>query len=112
MIREGVKKIYTDMSVNVTVLKVRQNNPLIFFLYILYPRALKEFVGSIDSNYAKERDDFFVGLEGSFGAKHVTSRTLTSRLLGSLVCLEGIVTKCSQVKNVFIWNVSRSEYQL
>merc|ERR1719494_852592 len=41
---------------------------------------------------------FFVGLEGSFGSKHVTPRTLNSRNLGNLVCLEGIVTKCSLVR--------------
>ncbi|XP_023339006.1 DNA replication licensing factor MCM3 [Eurytemora carolleeae] len=63
-----------------------------------FQRALKEFVGSIDSIYAREKEDFFVGFEGSFGSKHVTARTLNARLLGSLVCLEGIVTKCSQVK--------------
>jgi len=63
-----------------------------------FHKALKEFVGSIDASYAKETEDFFVGFEGSFGAKHVTPRTLTSKHLGNLVCLEGIVTKCSLVR--------------
>jgi len=63
-----------------------------------FQRALKEFVGSIDATYAKETEDFFVGFEGSFGAKHVTPRTLTARHLGNLVCLEGIITKCSLVR--------------
>jgi len=63
-----------------------------------FQRALKEFVGSIDATFAKETSDFFIGLEGSFGAKHVTPRTLTARNLGNLVCLEGIVTKCSLVR--------------
>jgi len=63
-----------------------------------FQRALKEFVGSIDATYAKETEDFFIGFEGSFGAKHVTPRTLTARNLGNLVCLEGIVTKCSLVR--------------
>ena len=39
-----------------------------------FQRALKEFVGSIDATFAKETSDFFIGLEGSFGAKHVTPR--------------------------------------
>lgn len=56
--------------------------------------ALKQFVASIDTDYAKENIDLFVGFEGSFGSKHVTPRTLTSHFLGNLVCLEGIVTKC------------------
>jgi len=63
-----------------------------------FHKALKEFVASIDASYAKETEDFFVGFEGSFGAKHVTPRTLTSKHLGNLVCLEGIVTKCSLVR--------------
>jgi len=65
---------------------------------IAFHRALKEVVGSIDATYAKTAEDFFVGFEGSFGSKHVTARTLKSHLLGNLVCLEGIITKCSQVR--------------
>ena len=61
---------------------------------LAFQRALREFVGGIDSAYAKEHEEFFIGFEGSFGAKHVTPRTLTSRFIGNLVCVEGIVTKC------------------
>lgn len=63
-----------------------------------FQRALKEFVGSIDATFAKETEDFFIGFEGSFGSKHVTPRTLTASNLGNLVCLEGIITKCSLVR--------------
>ncbi|CAH2285051.1 maternal DNA replication licensing factor mcm3-like [Pelobates cultripes] len=65
---------------------------------IAFQRALKELVASIDSTYAKQFEEFNVGFEGSFGAKHVSPRTLTSVYLGSLVCVEGIVTKCSMVR--------------
>lgn len=61
---------------------------------VAFQRALKDLVASIDATYAKQHEEFFIGLEGSFGNKHVSPRTLTSRLLGSMVCLEGIVTKC------------------
>ena len=61
---------------------------------IAFQRALKDAVASVDATYAKQYEEFFVGLEGSFGHKHVTPRTLTARLLGSLVCVEGIITKC------------------
>ncbi|XP_037100822.1 DNA replication licensing factor MCM3 [Syngnathus acus] len=60
--------------------------------------ALKDVVASVDATYAKQYEEFNVGLEGSFGTKHVTPRTLTSRLLGSMVCVEGIITKCSLVR--------------
>lgn len=65
---------------------------------LAFQRALKDLVASVDATYAKQYEEFFVGLEGSFGAKHVSPRTLTSRLLGSMVCVEGIVTKCSLVR--------------
>lgn len=65
---------------------------------IAFQRALKDFVASIDGTYAKQYEDFYIGLEGSFGAKHVTPRTLTARFLGCMVCVEGIVTKCSLVR--------------
>jgi len=62
-----------------------------------FQRALKEYVGSLDPSYAKENEELFVGFEGSFGNRHVTPRTLMSRFLGNLVCVEGIVTKCKSV---------------
>ncbi|KAJ1148955.1 hypothetical protein NDU88_001779 [Pleurodeles waltl] len=65
---------------------------------IAFQRALKDFVASIDATYAKQYEEFYIGLEGSFGSKHVTPRTLTSRFLGCVVCVEGIVTKCSLVR--------------
>ncbi|XP_060908578.1 DNA replication licensing factor MCM3 [Labrus mixtus] len=65
---------------------------------LAFQRALKDLVASVDATYAKQYEEFFIGLEGSFGTKHVTPRTLTSRLLGSMVCVEGIITKCSLVR--------------
>ena len=61
-------------------------------------RALKEVVGSLDPNYAKAKREFHVGFEGSFGSNHLTARSLTSRHINNLVCIEGIVTKSSLVK--------------
>lgn len=65
---------------------------------VAFQRALKEFVASADPTYSKQYEEFFVGFEGSFGAKHVTPRSLTSRFLGNIVCVEGIVTKCSLIR--------------
>ncbi|KAK1888934.1 DNA replication licensing factor MCM3 [Dissostichus eleginoides] len=65
---------------------------------LAFQRALKDLVASVDGTYAKQYEEFFIALEGSFGNKHVTPRTLTSRLLGSMVCVEGIITKCSLVR--------------
>ncbi|KAM5157727.1 maternal DNA replication licensing factor mcm3 isoform 1-T1 [Mantella aurantiaca] len=65
---------------------------------IAFQRALKDLIASIDATYAKQFEEFSIGFEGSFGGKHVSPRTLTSGFLGSLVCVEGIVTKCSLVR--------------
>ncbi|XP_072749402.1 DNA replication licensing factor Mcm3 [Anoplolepis gracilipes] len=65
---------------------------------LAFQNALQQYISSIDIDYAKSNKDFFVAFEGSFGNKHVTPRTLTSRYLGNLVCVEGIVTKCSLVR--------------
>ncbi|CAH0723987.1 unnamed protein product, partial [Brenthis ino] len=65
---------------------------------IAFQKALKEYVSSIDPMYAKEQEEFFVAFSGSFGTKHVTPRSLTSRYLGNLICVEGIVTRVSLVR--------------
>lgn len=59
-----------------------------------FQNALRQFVTTVDTDYVKGNVEFFIGFEGSFGTKHVTPRTLTSRFLSNLVCVEGIVTRC------------------
>ncbi|KAK3848931.1 hypothetical protein Pcinc_007472 [Petrolisthes cinctipes] len=75
-----------------------------------FHRALKEYVSSVDTNYAKTQEELFVGFEGSFGSKHVSPRTLNARHLGNLVCVEGIVTKCSLVRPKVVRSVHYSIY--
>lgn len=65
-----------------------------FMELLAFQRSLKDLVANVDATFAKQHEEFYIGLEGSFGSKHVTPRTLTSRLLGSMVCVEGIITKC------------------
>ena len=100
MIEENKHRLYVNVN------DLRRKNPLraasllnnSFEEHQAFQLALKQFVASIDTDYAKENLDLFIGFEGSFGSKHVTPRTLTSHFLGNLVCLEGIVTKCSLVR--------------
>lgn len=62
-------------------------------------------MASIDTTYAKQFEEFHVGFEGSFGSKHVSPRTLSARFLGSLLCVEGIVTKSEKdVLLIFFYN--------
>jgi len=62
-----------------------------------FQRALKEFVSALDATYSKNFDEFLVGFDGSFGANHVSPRTLISNFIGTMVCVEGIVIKCSLI---------------
>lgn len=47
---------------------------------LAFCRALREYVMSNHPGQdQKSSEDFFIGFEGSFGARHVTPRSLTSR---------------------------------
>jgi DNA replication licensing factor MCM3 len=44
------------------------------------------------------QDEYYIGLQGSFGENFVSPRSLSSRFLGKMICIEGIVTKCSMIR--------------
>ncbi|KAL3283583.1 hypothetical protein HHI36_006721 [Cryptolaemus montrouzieri] len=102
-----VKDMVTDKNrrLLVNVNDLRRKNPAraqsllnnAFEEQLAFQKALKEYVSRIDNEFIKNNDEFFIAFEGSFGNKHVSPRTLTSKFLGNLVCCEGIVTKCSLV---------------
>ncbi|XAR59321.1 DNA helicase [Bertholletia excelsa] len=60
--------------------------------------AVTEFGRGIDPKYLKEGEQVLVGFEGPFVSRRVTPRELLSSFIGSMVCVEGIVTKCSLVR--------------
>lgn len=62
-----------------------------------FQKALQEYVFQVSPDHAKSNEDFFIAFEGSFGNRHVTPRSLISRYLGNLICVEGIVTKCTVI---------------
>ncbi|XP_051952056.1 zygotic DNA replication licensing factor mcm3-like [Xyrauchen texanus] len=103
-VRQMISDNKSRLIVNINDLRRRNETRAVKLLnnafeeLLAFQRALKDLVASIDATYAKQHEEFFVGLEGSFGSKHVSPRTLTSRLLGRMVCLEGITTKCSLVR--------------
>lgn len=87
----------------VNVNDLRRKNPVraqnllncAFEEQLAFQKALKEYITTISQEYSKDNEEFFVAFEGSFGNKHVTPRSLNSRYLGNLICVEGIVTKCT-----------------
>lgn len=57
--------------------------------------AVTDMVRSMNAKYLKEGEQILVGLEGPFVSRRVTPRELLSGFIGSMVCVEGIVTKCN-----------------
>ncbi|KAF5830011.1 MCM2/3/5 family-domain-containing protein [Dunaliella salina] len=83
------------------LLQELQNNPSEHLL--AFEDALKENLrsGRHDPGLLKllgDHTDIHIGLKGDFGRHEVSPRELTSALLGKLVCVFGIVTKCSVVR--------------
>ncbi|XP_043855599.1 DNA replication licensing factor MCM3 isoform X1 [Dromiciops gliroides] len=103
-VRELISDNQHRLIVNVNDLRRKNEKRAIRLLnnafeeLLAFQRALKDFVASIDATYAKQYEEFYIGLEGSFGSKHVSPRTLTSCFLSCIVCVEGIVTKCSLIR--------------
>lgn len=62
--------------------------------------AATEATRSIDPKYLKEGEQVLVGFEGYFVSRVVTPRELLSEFIGSLVCVEGIVTKCKHFHSI------------
>lgn len=58
-------------------------------------QALKDCVLNLAGGDARKKDVFYLGYSGSFGDNHATPRTLRADKLGKMVCLEGIVTRCT-----------------
>ncbi|OAV90322.1 hypothetical protein PTTG_07343 [Puccinia triticina 1-1 BBBD Race 1] len=67
--------------------------------------ALSEMVASLTSADRQTQRRCYVGLRGSFGDHHVNPRTLRSHMIGKIVSLEGIVTRCSLVRPKVIKSV-------
>lgn len=74
--------------------------------------ALKDIVRTMPDRSVAELDDetmYYVAFSGSFGENSCNPRTLGSSLLNRMVCLEGIVTKCSLVRPKVVKSVHYNE---
>ncbi|XP_016460822.1 DNA replication licensing factor MCM3 homolog 2 isoform X2 [Nicotiana tabacum] len=60
--------------------------------------SLTDMIRTHNPKYLKEGEQVLVGFTGPFVSRRVTPRELLSRFIGSMVCVEGIVTKCSLVR--------------
>ncbi|GJT94376.1 DNA replication licensing factor MCM3 [Tanacetum coccineum] len=67
-----------------------------------YIQPLSDFITdrtqSIDPKFLKEGEQVLIGFYGPFVSRKVTPRDLLSEFIGSMVKVEGIITKCSLVR--------------
>nr|XP_043621766.1 DNA replication licensing factor MCM3 [Erigeron canadensis] len=67
-----------------------------------YIQPISDFITErtrgIDPKYLKEGEKVLVGFDGPFVSRKVTPRDLLSEFIGSMVKVEGIITKCSLVR--------------
>ncbi|KAI8454097.1 minichromosome maintenance protein 3 [Phakopsora pachyrhizi] len=70
-----------------------------------FEMALSEMVASLQPLEEQSSKRYYIGLRGSFGDHNVNPRTLRSNMLGKIVSLEGIVTRCSLVRPKVIKSV-------
>ena len=84
---------------------------------LAFDQALKNIIATIPNRAAFEQDEermYYVAYSGSFGENSCNPRTLSSGLLNRMVCLEGIVTRCSLVRPKVVksvhWNENKSMF--
>uniref|UniRef100_A0A060TCY3 DNA replication licensing factor MCM3 n=1 Tax=Blastobotrys adeninivorans TaxID=409370 RepID=A0A060TCY3_BLAAD len=75
-------------------------------------RALAETVAAVRDpqiHHIEDGTKFYVAFKGSFGNHMVNPRTIRASHLGQLVCIEGIITRCSLVRPKIVRSVHYSE---
>lgn len=79
---------------------------------LCFDQALKNIIDTLPNRAAFETDEetmYYVAYSGSFGENSCNPRTLNSGLLNRMVCLEGIVTRCSLVRPKVVKSVHWNE---
>lgn len=76
------------------------------YMYAL-GEAARDVALAMDPAFNKTLKDknILIGFEGSFGHQHVSPRGLLASYLRTLVCVEGIVTKCTSVRPKLVKSV-------
>lgn len=112
-IRQTINDRRYRVMVNVNELRSRESDLVRNIMrrpreYIVaLQEAAMDTAKSLDPSFEKvlHSKEIHVGFEGSFGLNSVTPRGLNSQLLNSLVEVEGIVVKCSNVRPKLVRSV-------
>lgn len=103
-IRDMIKNGKTRLVVNINDLLKKNSKRATGLLsnhsveMAAFNEALRQMVTSINPEYLRRKDPLQIGLEGSFKSNHVTPKILSSRFLGQVVCVEGIVANGSMIR--------------
>lgn len=74
----------------------------------VFERAMQDLIMGIRQDLAASKRrlaDFRIGLDGSFGSRHVSPRGLNAGLVGGVVKVDGIVTRASVVRPRLVLSV-------
>lgn len=112
-IRECIEQKRYRVILNINELRVRDSELVPNIIrrpreYIIgLQEAVVDTAKTLDTAFEKtlHAKDLLVGFEGSFGLNSVTPRGLSSKLINSLVEIEGIVVKCSNVRPKLVRSV-------
>lgn len=74
----------------------------------VFERSVHELISGMRQDLALDKrklSEYRVGLDGAFGARLVSPRSLNATLVGGVVCVEGIVTRASIVRPRLVLSV-------
>lgn len=74
----------------------------------IFEKAMHEIITARREDLDKDRrklTSYRIGIDGSFGSRLVSPRALSARLVGGMVSLEGIVTRCSTIRPKLVRSV-------
>lgn len=74
----------------------------------VFERAMQDLIMGIREDLAADKkrlSDYRIGLDGAFGARHVSPRGLNAWLVGGVVKVDGIVTRASVVRPRLVLSV-------
>lgn len=74
----------------------------------VFENAMYELITGMRQDLARDKrklSEYRIGLDGAFGSRHVSPRSLNATLVGGVVKLEGIVTRASVVRPRLVLSV-------
>jgi DNA replication licensing factor MCM3 len=103
MLETGGSRLYVSLdhlrNFNPDLAQRLMQHPMEYFAP--WQAALKEYIKVLPEQNFKtnvDKADFRIGIDGNFGMHRVDPRHLKANHVGNLMCVEGIVTRCSIVR--------------